>query len=234
MTTTGTPISQPLGLADALKDATWPLHKKAERTGIVAGLLRQSVSLDAYSLYLRNLHHVYEGIEAADEVLSTKSAHLAPFLDKKIRRAGTLQRDLEQLCGNTWRALPLLESTRSYRSHIDDLVARGSLGLLGHIYVRYLGDLNGGQMLKRIVAKAFDLDGSALAFYDFPELKDIADYRTQYRQKLNVMVVNEAERREILREGVVGFEANIALSMEAAAITEREPYKNIVRRALTQ
>lgn len=42
--------------------------------------------------------------------------------------------------------------------------------LSAHAYVRYLGDLNGGQTLKSRVAKAYDLDVNAfdgLRFFDF-------------------------------------------------------------------
>lgn len=42
--------------------------------------------------------------------------------------------------------------------------------LLAHAYVRYLGDLNGGQTLKARVAKAYGLDAAALdglRFFDF-------------------------------------------------------------------
>lgn len=42
--------------------------------------------------------------------------------------------------------------------------------LLAHAYVRYLGDLNGGQTIKNSVAKAYGLDTSALdglRFFDF-------------------------------------------------------------------
>ena len=43
--------------------------------------------------------------------------------------------------------------------------------LLAHAYVRYLGDLSGGQFIKRRIAKAYGLtDGDGLSFYDFKQL----------------------------------------------------------------
>lgn len=45
--------------------------------------------------------------------------------------------------------------------------------LLAHSYVRYLGDLSGGQTIRHTLAKAYNLDenaGSGLAFYAFKEL----------------------------------------------------------------
>ena len=48
--------------------------------------------------------------------------------------------------------------------------------LAAHAYVRYLGDLSGGQIIRRRIIKAYDLyeDGDGLAFYNFRTL----DYRT--------------------------------------------------------
>lgn len=46
--------------------------------------------------------------------------------------------------------------------------------LLAHSYVRYLGDLSGGQTIRRTLGKAYNLDetvGLGLAFYAFKELR---------------------------------------------------------------
>lgn len=46
--------------------------------------------------------------------------------------------------------------------------------LLAHSYVRYLGDLSGGQTLRHTLAKAYDLDeasGMGISFYSFKELR---------------------------------------------------------------
>lgn len=44
--------------------------------------------------------------------------------------------------------------------------------LLAHAYVRYLGDLSGGQTIQRALAKAYGLTmgGAGLSFYAFKEL----------------------------------------------------------------
>lgn len=43
--------------------------------------------------------------------------------------------------------------------------------LLAHAYVRYLGDLSGGQFIRRKLSKAYGLeDGSGLTFYEFGKL----------------------------------------------------------------
>jgi len=54
-------------------------------------------------------------------------------------------------------------------SHSNDPSA-----LLAHSYVRYLGDLSGGQILRYTVAKAYNLDettGIGISYYSFKELR---------------------------------------------------------------
>lgn len=52
--------------------------------------------------------------------------------------------------------------------------------LLAHAYVRYLGDLSGGQQIRRNIAKAYGLDndGAGTSFYVFPRLGDIGNDAT--------------------------------------------------------
>ena len=56
------------------------------------------------------------------------------------------------------------------RNYLDRLttVSRSQPALLlAHAYVRYLGDLSGGQYIKYKIKKAYNLDDDALRFYDF-------------------------------------------------------------------
>ena len=44
--------------------------------------------------------------------------------------------------------------------------------LIAHAYVRYLGDLSGGRIVGRILARSPGLGPEALSFYDFPGIAD--------------------------------------------------------------
>lgn len=66
---------------------------------------------------------------------------------------------------------------KELRSYIDriNLIANSPdpSALLAHSYVRYLGDLSGGQFIRRVVVKAYGLDdatSSGVEFYEFKEL----------------------------------------------------------------
>jgi heme oxygenase len=88
---------------------------------------------------------------------------------------------------------PLVAYTK--RLHTLSHSADPSL-LLAHAYVRYLGDLNGGQVIRRRVAKAYAIDvedGSGVKFYEFKNLEgtkpgttgDYKEIRGWYRTGMN-------------------------------------------------
>ena len=62
----------------------------------------------------------------------------------------------------------------AYVSRIEELAnAADPSPLLAHSYVRYLGDLSGGQTVRHTISKAYALDESAglgLSFYSFKSL----------------------------------------------------------------
>lgn len=63
----------------------------------------------------------------------------------------------------------------AYISRIEELTnAEDPTPLLAHSYVRYLGDLSGGQVARHAISKAYGLDenaGLGLSFYAFKSLR---------------------------------------------------------------
>ena len=75
-----------------------------------------------------------------------------------------------------------------YITHLQALSdsADASL-LLAHTYVRYLGDLSGGQIIRRRVAKAYGVDvasGEGVKFYDFKSLDVSTPSKTDNIKKI--------------------------------------------------
>jgi heme oxygenase (biliverdin-producing, ferredoxin) len=202
-------------LANALKERTRSLHVRAERSGIIADILNGRVSRFGYALLLRNLLFAYQQLETGLD-----QHHLDPQLlavaRPEIYRSAALASDLAQLCGDDWeRVLPLLPAGERYGRRIMMVAEHARAGLLAHAYARYLGDLNGGQVMKRILVQSLGLKACCLGFYDFPLIGDIKAFKADYRQAINCSAAEMADLNSVVEEGAVAFELNIELS-EAA------------------
>lgn len=188
-----------------MKEATWSLHKQAETSGVVYDILKKAVSKRAYTLYLRNLLPVYKSLES-----HKRAAPMA--LDTALLRGPAMRLDLNGLAGERADGLPLMESTLNYCASIEKAAEHTPAALLGHYYVRYLGDLNGGAVLGRLLSSALGLEHSVLQFYAFPEISDLAAYRAAYRRAINRVALSPTEQEDAVQAAKLAFEFNIAVS----------------------
>lgn len=197
-----------------VREHTRELHRDAERSGFVRGMLAGQIERPRYVLWLRNLHGVYSALEQA---LATPEGqmHAGPFADTLLFRTPALAEDLLALAGPGWVQLPQVPEAHSYADTI--LAARMSSRLLGHAYTRYLGDLSGGQLLSGLMAKHLGLPADALRYYAFPGIADIPAYRTSLRERMDAALQEASAMQDALRGAGEGFEASIALSRAIGA-----------------
>jgi heme oxygenase len=199
------------GMASALRAATRAVHVRAERSGVIADMLHGRATKTAYALLLRNLLPAYQALETALEHHRT-SPGLGPMARRELYRGPALEADLVGLCGADWRSfLPLTPAAERYALSVAAAAEGDGAGLAGHAYVRYLGDLSGGQILKRLLAQSLGLPETALSFYDFPHLTDIAAYKRSYIEALDRLEAM-VDRGRVLAAAVWAFEINIEIS----------------------
>lgn len=197
-------------LATRLRQETKQNHTEAERSGIMRKLLTKTLGLDTYVALLRNLLPVYQALE--EEMERHKNDPIvAPFYHPGLARSAAIQEDLDRLGGANWAILPVLPEARAYADQIHAAAAKDPALLVAHGYVRYLGDLSGGQILKRIVAETFKLSGSGVSFYEFPALGDADAFKHRYRGSLDALSPAPDRANAIVREAIGGFEANTRL-----------------------
>jgi heme oxygenase (biliverdin-producing, ferredoxin) len=208
---------RPASLLGALRERTRELHTQAERSGIIADILQGRATRDGYALMLRNLLRVYHELE---QQLARYAASrlVGPIVRPELARTGAIEADL-QFFSVEKSALPVLMATEKY---VDAIVkaSRGDGGrLIAHAYARYLGDLSGGQIVKRLLARSLDLPAPALSFYDFPAIADIATFKSEYRAAIDLAGDESEDFDAIVEEGALAFELNIelAVALQAAA-----------------
>jgi heme oxygenase len=196
-----------------LREATRQVHRRAERVAFIRSFLKGALDAAVYVELLASLARIYTALEeglcgAADPALR----ELAP---EAIRRAEPLRRDLAD-----WRRLgfvPRRESpaTERYCARLRELAASTPSLLAAHAYVRYLGDLAGGQLLGAVARRCLQpAPGEGLHFYAFEAIADVALFQQQYRQKLDRLADTPLLEQQLVAEAVEAFGLNIALFRE--------------------
>jgi heme oxygenase len=198
-------------LALRLRRETKQNHTEAERSGIMRRLLTRTLDLGTYVALLRNLLPIYQALELEMERHQGDPV-VSPFWHSGLARAEALREDLTALGGPAWPALPVLPETEQYVQQIHAAASRDPALLVAHAYVRYLGDLSGGQILKKIVTESFNLaPGVGVGFYEFPGLGDLDAFKRNYRGALDALAPSAERSDSIVREAIGGFEANTRL-----------------------
>jgi heme oxygenase len=211
--------SLPVSVVTALYLHTKALHLEAERTGIIRDLLRGEASRHGYVLLLRNLLPAYRALEHGLEH-HRGSPVLGALADYRLDRAPAIESDLAALCGERWsHDLPLLAAAEHYAGRIAKSTTGDGAKLIAHAYTRYLGDLSGGQILRRLLAHSLELQPNQLSFYDFQRFSDLDSLRADYRKALDRAGARAADPHAVVEEGATAFLLNIELScaVEAAA-----------------
>ncbi|MDB6002464.1 MAG: biliverdin-producing heme oxygenase [Rhizobacter sp.] len=205
-------------LAEELKAGTRALHVEVERSVFMGKLLRGEMTRGAYAALLRNLWAIYTKLEAALAQASA-DAGVRAVLDPALERAAAIEQDLLTVHGPDWlTALHIGPACQHYLDRLDALSSTQPRLLVAHAYVRYLGDLNGGQALARIVARQLELAlGDGIAFYDFGSAEDVSRLKQAFRDGLGRVARDDAEVDVLVAEARLSFELHAALFDELAA-----------------
>jgi heme oxygenase len=218
-----------MGLAERLRAETRELHAVTERAGIMPALLRGQLDRHSYCLLLRNLHAIYAALEPA---LARHAAHpqLGPVVFPALFRQAALADDLTALYGSAWADdLALQPAAQRYVQRLHAIEVAAPALLAAHAYVRSLGDLSGGQLLRRIVAESLGLsrDGSAgTRFYDFGPAADVARHLAAFRAGLNALPVDADQADAIVAEAKAAFERHAQLFVQLGTVTPAAPVAN--------
>ncbi len=141
----------------SLKEITKDLHHEAEKTQFAKLLLSGKITKEDYANYLYQLVLVYNAIELGNRVEG--NFNNLPGLE----RTHAIYQDFIEIAGvdHTYKWLP---GTIEYYNYLLELVRDPVQRprIKAHLYCRHMGDLNGGQIIKRQVAHI-----SKGRFYDF-------------------------------------------------------------------
>jgi len=159
---------------------------------------------------LVDLRQVYAALET---VLSCHASlpFIAPiYFPKELVRLAALDDDLEFYGVNKSHVVPT-GAALAYAAHLQKL---DPLLLISHAYVRYLGDLSGGQQLAARVRKALHLseaDGKGTRFYVFDQVDDLAQFKALFRQRLDSLTLTDDQAAGVVAEALRAFQLSASL-----------------------
>ena len=210
-----TPGATPLSLA--LREGTREQHGQAEGMAFVEDLLAGRLDRAAYTALAVQQLAIYTALERASDSLRAAGADHGLVFDE-LTRVPAIERDLEFLLGADWGAqVEILPATRVYAERLvacgDDIATYAA-----HAYTRYLGDLSGGQVVRRMVQRHYGLPDEAVGFYDFPEIHKLKPFKDVYRERLDALPLDAAQRAAVVAEAQVAFSLNQAMFAELGAI----------------
>ena len=179
----------------------------------MAALLSGRLPRAGYVAMLCNLQAIYAALESALQVHEGSPA-VDALQAGPLHRAGALADDLAVLHGPAWAdEVPLAEAAAVYVARLQALQTAAASAaapvLVAHAYVRYLGDLHGGQVLQRLVGRHYGLSDDAGApgtrFYDFGPTPQVLALRQQLRAALGSLPFDETGQDAVVVEACWAF-----------------------------
>lgn len=202
--------AHPLPLSAVLKRETRAAHRRAESSGFIRQLIHREADLAGYICHLRNLLPVYAVLESRLAALAHQPA-FAIIGHPSLYRRIAIENDLAALAGNDWASsVPLLPAARKYAGRIESADAAG---VAAHAYVRYLGDLNGGSILRRLLRESLQLGDASLSYYDFDGIGKPEDFCSAFRRALDALPPGH-DAEGVIEESLAGFRLATELSIE--------------------
>jgi len=187
----------------------------AENVNFIKSFLGGVIDKGSYTEMLSKLYFVYEAIENAMEK-NKEHEYIKPIYFPELNRTESLKEDLIFHYGEDWlENVTLSKATLDYVNRINTVSKEKPELLVAHAYTRYLGDLSGGQILKKIAQRSMGLEGNkGLAFYEFNEVSDEAQFKLNYKAALDSLPIKENEASQIIAEANTAFTLNMNIFSE--------------------
>ncbi|XP_029787026.1 heme oxygenase 1-like [Suricata suricatta] len=207
------------------------------RRGSYARLAALTCSL-RFQLVMASLYHVYVALEEEIERNKENPVYAPLYFPEELHRKAALERDMAFWYGPRWEeAIPYTQATRRYVRRLHEVGRTEPELLVAHAYTRYLGDLSGGQVLKKIAQKALDLpsSGEGVDFFTFPNIASATKFKQLYRARMNTLEMTPEVRQRVIEEAKAAFLLNIQVrSWLAAQVAAVSPHCSSGTSLLTQ
>lgn len=183
-------------------------HEAAETSPFMTALLAGDLTLAAHADLLVQLRPVYAELERGAERLA--DSEVGSLLAPGLARSTRIEADLDALREHGVEVdHEVTDAAVAYAARVATVADEWPAGYVAHHWTRYLGDLAGGQAIRRVLRTGYDLPVAAgTTFFDFPDLPPAPHFRRDYREALDAMPWSPAEASAAADEAVVAFRHN--------------------------
>ena len=212
-------------LRDALKKGVWKEHEEAENGVFTQAILKGTITREAYRQFLVELREVYIALEEMAELNKDNPSFGPIYFPTEMNRIKSLEEDLEYFYGPDWQAQvkTMTNGSKEYAARIREVGKTNPILLVAHSYVRYLGDMSGGQQLKYKISKHLQLpeSGEGVHFFVFSEIDNIKQFKNFYFGNMNSIEASPEEVELLVKEAKQAFMFNIKLFREMSVVAEK-------------
>ena len=191
---------------DRMKQETWAEHEASKDSKFANGIMSGELGSRGFIEWQRGLYPVYVKLESILKK-NRKDPVLHIFDHRKLDRADRIYADLQKLGTDPILEPSPLKTLPPYIAAIEkaSLVPQR---LMAYHYTRYMGDMNGGQVIARAMENVCGIDKDALTCYNFSEIGDGYHYRKQYKTLLELSPWTEEEQEEFIDEARIAYARN--------------------------
>ncbi|KAG9340455.1 hypothetical protein JZ751_021568 [Albula glossodonta] len=212
---------RPDDLSEMLAAGTKESHDKAENTQFVKDFLRGRIRRELFKLGTVALYFTYTAME--EEIERNKDhPQFAPlYFPTELHRQEALVRDLEHFYGEDWESqVSCSPATQHYVDRIHEVGRSDPVLLVAHAYTRYMGDLSGGQVLKKVAQRALKLPptGEGVNFYHFEGIHSAKSFKQLYRSRMNELELDVPTKEKVVAEANLAFQFNMEVFSELEEI----------------
>ncbi|XP_008139857.1 heme oxygenase 2 isoform X2 [Eptesicus fuscus] len=211
------PPSRMADLSELLKEGTKEAHDRAENTQFVKDFLKGNIKKELFKLATTALYFTYSALEEEMDRNQDHPAFAPLYFPMELHRKEALIKDMEYFFGEDWeKQVQCSEATRKYVERIHYVGQNEPELLVAHAYTRYMGDLSGGQVLKKVAQRALKLPstGEGTQFYLFENVDNAQQFKQFYRARMNALDLNLKTKEKIVEEANRAFEYNMQVFNE--------------------
>nr|YP_009243841.1 heme oxygenase [Sporolithon durum]AMK96083.1 heme oxygenase [Sporolithon durum] len=204
-----------INLAKKLREGTTKSHSMAENVNFVKSFLGGVVDKKSYRKLLANLYFIYSALE--EEIENNKDYKAIQMIYfPQLHRKASLEEDLIYYYDHDWKSkIAASSATQVYVNRIHSIGRSQPELLIAHAYTRYMGDLSGGQILKKIAKRAMQLEeNQGTNFYIFKSIDDDNKFKQMYRTALDNVPIGKETVDQIISEANIAFHLNMKVFQE--------------------